>query len=85
MLKKFPDLFNSHGWASCWSGLDSEDKTELYTAYAVKRYSVQYCFENAFMMDRASWAQVFDTDMGTSAMPPTAAEDENGNPIVYKP
>jgi hypothetical protein len=82
---KYPDLFADHGWGSCWTGLDAEGKTELYTAYAIKRYSVQHAFENAFMMTRAQWSQVFDTEMGTSAMPPTCDYDADGNPITYNP
>ena len=82
---KYPDLFADHGWGSCWTGLDAEGKTELYSAFAIKNYSVQHCFENAvFFMTKKEWAGVFDVDMGTSAMPPTSAKDEFGNEITYR-
>ena len=85
LFKQFPELFAEHGWSSCWSGLDSENKTQLYNAFAVKKYSVQYCFENAEMFfDEAGWKNILEAGQNIQSTVTTWAEDENGNKIVYK-
>ena len=85
IYKKFPEVFGSHAWGTCWTGLDSEGKTDLYTAFKTKGYSVQHCFEKAFMMSKLDWRGVFDVASGTDAMSPTADKDADGNEIAYNP
>ena len=85
LFTQFPELFAEHGWSSCWVGLDSENKTQLYNAFATKKYSVQHCFENAEMFfDEAEWKNILEAGQNIQSTVPTWVEDENGNKIVYK-